>query len=249
MGHLTLSKEEKMNKHASQIVVAIVCGLLGFLLAYQYKVLAEKGTTETNYSSDIMAEVENLKNEKEELKVANSELNEKLSALEEGAADVGEVELEIKKQLDTARKQLGLMDVKGPGVKITLSLKSTMFGTNSGDSSRLLTDSDLVSLVNTLWFSKAEAISINGFRITPQSGIKFGGTDIWIGAAGRIDPSKEIVILAIGDIGQLNTGLKFQSFEYGNYANYDNEKKESDEIIIEKTTQSLKSDYIKSVQN
>ena len=237
-----------MNKHASQIVVAIVCGLLGFLLAYQYKLLAEKGATETNYSSDIMAEVEKLKNEKEELKVANSQLNEKLSALEEGAADVGEVELEIKKQLDTARKQLGLMDVKGPGVKITLSLKSTMFGTNSGDSSKLLTDSDLVSLVNTLWFSKAEAISINGFRITPQSGIKVGGTDIWIGAAGRIDPSKEIVILAIGDIAQLNTGLKFQSFEYGNYANYDNEKKESDEIIIEKTTQSLKSDYIKSVQ-
>jgi len=68
MGHLTISKEEKMNKHASQIVVAIVCGLLGFLLAYQYKVLAGKGTTETNYNSDIMAEVENLKNEKEELK-------------------------------------------------------------------------------------------------------------------------------------------------------------------------------------
>lgn len=238
-----------MKKQASQVVVAVVCGLLGFLLAYQYKVLAGKGTTEANYNSDILSEVESLKNEKEELKVTNSELNEKLAALEQGAAAEGNVELEIKNQLDTARKQLGLLDVKGPGVKISLSLKSSMFGNNAGDSSRLLTDNELVSLVNALWFSKAEAISINGFRITPQTGIKVAGNVIWVGAQGRIDPSEKMEILAIGDIAKLKSGLDFESFEYGNYTNYDSEIKENDEIIIQKTTQSLKSDYIHLVQD
>jgi uncharacterized protein YlxW (UPF0749 family) len=238
-----------MNKHASQIVVAVVCGLLGFLLAYQYKVLAGRGTTETNYNSDILAEVESLKNEKEELKATNSELNQKLTALEQGAAQAGDVELEIKNQLDNARKQLGLMDVQGQGVKIKLSLKSSMFGTNDGDSSRLLTDNELVTIVNSLWFSKAEAVSINGFRITPQTGIKVAGNVIWVGAAGRVDPSEDIEILAIGEIAKLKEGLKFQPFEYGNFSNYVVDIKEDDEIVIEKTTQSLKSDYIKSVQN
>lgn len=238
-----------MKKQASQVVVAVVCGLLGFLLAYQYKVLAGKGASEANYNSDIIKEVENLKSEKEELKITNSELNEKLAALEQGATEKGSVELEIKKQLDTARKQLGLLDVKGPGIKVNISLKSSMFGTNEADGSRLLTDNELVALVNALWFSKAEAISINGFRITPQTGIKVAGNVIWIGTQGRVDPSEKIEVLAIGDIVKLKTGLNFETFEYGNYTNYDTDIKENDEIIIQKTTQSLKSDYIKLVQN
>jgi uncharacterized protein YlxW (UPF0749 family) len=237
-----------MKKQASQVAVAVVCGLLGFLLVYQYKVLASKGNTETNYNSDILSEVESLKSEKEELKATNEELNKKLTALEQGAADEGNVEQEIKKQLDIARKQLGLVDVKGPGVKISISLKSNMFSNNDSDNSRVLSDVELISLVNTLWFSKAEAISINGYRITPQTGIKVAGNDIWVGVAGRINPRKDIEVLAIGDTARIKNGLEFETFEVGAYTNYQVNTKESDDITIEKTTQTLKSDFIKDVQ-
>ena len=111
-----------MKRTVSQIFVAIVCALLGFLLTYQFKQLNIANRKNIDYnSSDILLELENLKKEKEDLQKNNEILSEELKQLEDAAAEEGEVEGEIKKQLDNARMQLGLLDVKGPGLTITLT--------------------------------------------------------------------------------------------------------------------------------
>ena len=231
-----------MKRVASQLVVAVVCGFLGFLLTYQFKLLNTKDELTNSYeNSDILQEVESLKKEKEELEEANATLNEEIKALEDKATSEGELEAEIKKKLDNARMQLGLVDVKGPGIIITLTPKTSIFGTNTSDSVRTITDDELVYLVNTLWYSRAEAISINDIRITPQTGIKNAGSSISIGSAGRVDPSSEIVIKVIGDKSKLNVGVSYGgSLETGALKNYTNDVKSSDEITIIKTTQTLK---------
>ena len=237
-----------MKRHKSQVAVAIVCSLLGFLLAYQYKELAlNKKAQSGNYSnSDILDEVESLKKEKKQLQETNDELNKKLTDLEQQAVS-GNVEQEIKKQLDNSRLQLGLVDAQGPGIKIKLSLKTNLFNSNIADSTSTLSDADLVSIVNTLWFSKAEAISINGYRITQQTGIKVSGNYIWIGSAGRIIPTEDIVIEAIGDIKSMKAGLDVQTFTYGNYNYYDVKIDEYDNLVLKKTTQALRNDYVTAV--
>ena len=202
-----------MKRVASQLVVAVVCGFLGFLLTYQFKLLNTKDELTNSYeNSDILQEVESLKKEKEELEEANATLNEEIKALEDKATSEGELEAEIKKKLDNARMQLGLVDVKGPGIIITLTPKTSIFGTNTSDSVRTITEDELVYLVNTLWYSRAEAISINDIRITPQTGIKNAGSSISIGSAGRVDPSSEIVIKVIGDKSKLNVGVSYGGF-------------------------------------
>ena len=111
-----------MNRAVSQVVVAAVCALLGFLLTYQFKELNSANSGNIDYnSSDILSEIENLKKEKEDLQKNNEILSEELKQLEDAAAKEGEVEGEIKKQLDNARMQLGLLDVKGPGLVVTLA--------------------------------------------------------------------------------------------------------------------------------
>ena len=239
-----------MKRVASQLVVAVVCGFLGFLLTYQFKLLNTKDELTNSYeNSDILQEVESLKKEKEELEEANATLNEEIKALEDKATSEGELEAEIKKKLDNARMQLGLVDVKGPGIIITLTPKTSIFGTNTSDSVRTITEDELVYLVNTLWYSRAEAISINDIRITPQTGIKNAGSSISIGSAGRVDPSSEIVIKVIGDKSKLNVGVSYGgSLETGALKNYTNDVKSSDEITIIKTTQTLRSDYVIPVQ-
>ena len=58
-----------MKRVASQLVVAVVCGFLGFLLTYQFKLLSKKNELTNSYeNSDILKEVESLKKEKEEKK-------------------------------------------------------------------------------------------------------------------------------------------------------------------------------------
>ena len=46
---------------------------------------------------------------------------------------------------------LGLLDVKGPGITITLTPKSNIFGTNS-DSFRPVSEDEIVDIVNSLRF-------------------------------------------------------------------------------------------------
>ena len=239
-----------MKRVASQLVVAVVCGFLGFLLTYQFKLLSKKNELTNSYeNSDILKEVESLKKEKEELEEANATFNEEIKALEEKATSEGELEAEVKKKLDNARMQLGLVDVKGPDIIITLTPKTSIFGTNTSDSIRTITEDELVYLVNTLWYSRAEAISINDIRITPQTGIKNAGSSISIGSAGRVDSSSEIIIKVIGDKSKLNVGVSYGgSLETGALKNYTNDVKSSDEITITKTTQTLRSDYLIPVQ-
>lgn len=243
-----------MKRHKSQIAVAVVCAILGFLLSYQYKELKVSSSTSTSNtsgynSSELLDEVEGLKKEKKELSKKNEDLTDRLNSLEQTAASKGDVEKDIVNQLQTARMQLGLLSAKGSGIKITLILKSNMFSSNSIDSTNLLQDSDLVSIVNTLWFSKAEAISINDYRVTPQTGIKASGNYIWIGSAGRINPSEKIEIKAIGDTKTMKVGLDFQTFSIGNLSYYDTSIDEQGSMVIDKTSQSLRSDYVTVVSD
>lgn len=240
-----------MKKSTSQISIAIVCALLGFLLAYQFKLLNKNNESKIeNYNkSDVIAELDSLKKEKEGLQNKNNSLSEELKKLEEAASKEGNVGKEIKNQLDSARMHLGLVDVKGPGVTIKITPKTSIFGSSTDDMGRSITEEELIHIINLLWYSKAEAISINGYRITPQTGIKNSSNYIWIGTAGKVSPKEPITIKAIGDKARLNVGLNFPgSLDFGALQNYNCEVEQSDNIVIDKTTQTIKSDYLKPVE-
>lgn len=233
-----------MKKITSQIFVAVVCGFLGFLLAHQFKLLNEKNKVNLpNQNFDIISEIDALKKEKEELINTNNSLSEQLKELEEKASSSGSVEAEIKKQLDNARMNLGLLDVKGPGIIITITPKSNIFGGNTDN--RSITEDEIVHIVNSLRYIKAEALSVNDYRLTPQTGIKSSGNWIWIGTA-KIDPKEKITIKAIGDKQALSVAANFIGvLDYGALRNYSCEVKENDEIVISKSNQTLKNEYVK----
>jgi flagellar motor component MotA len=61
-----------LKKHGSQIAVAIVCCILGFILTYQFKTLIKqeneiKINTTNRDSADVTAEIEQYKKTKEEM--------------------------------------------------------------------------------------------------------------------------------------------------------------------------------------
>lgn len=238
-----------MKRTGSQIVVAIVCALLGFLLAYQFKALTKQKNNNTYGNSDVLAQVDSLKKEKEELEETNASLMEDLKRLENSAAEGGAVETEIRNQLNNARMQLGLVDVKGPGVEITITQKTNIFSSPSTDSGKSLGELELNHLINVLWYAKAEAVSVNDIRITSQTGIKNASSWISISGAGRVDPASKIVIKAIGDKNKLKEGATFKdTLTFGALTNYNVNVEPKDDIIINKTSQSLKSEFLTPVE-
>lgn len=94
-----------------------------------------------------------------------------------------------------SRENIGIrtasVPVTGPGLRITLTPAVSDGG--SGD----ITDSDLQTVVNALWFVGAEAISVNGQRIGTLSSIRTGGAAVTVNYV-SINPPYEV--RAIGDV-------------------------------------------------
>lgn len=236
-------------KLSSQISIGIVCAILGFMSVTQIRAMKKKVKTDISAKDkeEITLEIENLKKEKEELIKVNKGLSEKLNKIEEAAVSEGELEQKTKDDLDKTRVLLGEEDAQGPGIILYLNLKSPLV---IGQNVNYIREYELTHIINLLNFSGAEAISINGYRITQQTGIKNASDFIWIGDESRISPSKSIQIKAIGDINKLKKGIVFPGeMEYGSLINYDYKIEEKKDLTIEKSSQVLSSEYLKKVED
>ncbi|MEV5593872.1 DUF881 domain-containing protein [Streptomyces sp. NPDC052496] len=138
--------------------------------------------------------------------------------------DVGAMQREALKKHGGDRAELlallaGSTQVTGPGVKLVVddakSAKSSGGGpresTGFSDTGRLR-DRDLQRVVNGLWASGAEAVSVNGQRLTSLSAIRAAGDAILVDNKPLVPP---YTVLAVGDGHRLATA--FQDSADGQY--------------------------------
>lgn len=85
----------------------------------------------------------------------------------------------------------GTTRVVGPGVQITVDDSTTLTGTDAE-----VLDQDLRQLVNGLWTAGAEAIAINGHRLSARTAIRGAGSAITVDYSSLTRP---YVVSAIGD--------------------------------------------------
>jgi uncharacterized protein YlxW (UPF0749 family) len=97
----------------------------------------------------------------------------------------------LSTRLDRLGVVTGATPVTGPGVKVVVDDAPGA----AGDKQRVL-DEDLQKLVNALWASGAEAISINGQRLSNLSAIRFAGSAITVNF---VSLSRPYTVLAVGD--------------------------------------------------
>lgn len=97
----------------------------------------------------------------------------------------------VAAELDLLALRSGTSAVRGPGVEIVVD-----DAVNAESDRNKVLDSDLQKLVNGLWRAGAEAISINGQRLTNLSAIRHAGSAITVNFTSLSRPYR---ILAIGD--------------------------------------------------
>jgi uncharacterized protein YlxW (UPF0749 family) len=97
----------------------------------------------------------------------------------------------ILAELNLLRLRAGTSAVRGPGLEILVDDAKNP----ETDRQRVL-DTDLQKIVNGLWRAGAEAISINGQRLTALSAIRHGGQGITVNFRELARPYR---ILAVGD--------------------------------------------------
>jgi uncharacterized protein YlxW (UPF0749 family) len=109
-------------------------------------------------------------------------------------------EVKLGSRLTTLGVAAGTVAVTGPGVTVTVDNAA-----NSGeDPAGVIRDSDLQLLVNGLWQAGAEAVAVNGHRLTSLSSIRYAGRAITVNYQSLTPP---YVVAATGDPDTLPAAL------------------------------------------
>jgi uncharacterized protein YlxW (UPF0749 family) len=101
----------------------------------------------------------------------------------------------VASQLDSLELQTGLVPVSGPGVEVSLDDAPASNQSAQQGEGRIY-DRDLQDVTNALWAAGAEAIAINGQRLTAQSAIRTAGEAILVDLQPLAPP---YLIDAVGD--------------------------------------------------
>ena len=245
-----------MKRISSQVIVALVCCILGFMLAYQFRMLTkyQKKQADNKSASDITVENEMFKKEKTEMQKKIDELQMQIKKYEEAAGSSNESNKQIVNELERTRMLVGETEVEGPGLNVYIKpISNIILGSNV--EKKKITDQDLVLLINELRFAGAEAISINNYRITSRTGIKIsGGANSFIVLDGqrKISQDEQITITAIGNKELLWSTISFRGALniIPSYAQGDCEIKyeKSDKLKIPSSNMPMKFEYAKPVK-
>jgi len=189
-------------------MVTLCALLVGVLLMFQLKAQA-KVNERTSNTPDIVSALAPYTYSIDQLQAENTKLQTELDQYQRGAAAALLADTRLK------RTQLlaGSVPVKGPGLRIVLDDSKKEITNKEEVNNYIIHEQYLRKLVNALWNSGAEAIAINGQRLTALTTIFCTGTVINIGSVAETPP---YVIEVIGDSDKLVKGIEFvEKFELG----------------------------------
>ncbi len=186
-------------KTTGYVSIMLVALFLGVMLAVQFRVVnrAPVGIS-TDRAKEIVDELNQIDLERESLHKEISDLNYKLEQANQGK---NEAVMALKGELEKARLSAGLVAVTGPGLEVVLDNPED----GVGNGVFIIYAEDLLKVVNELWGSGAEAISINSQRIIATTEIRLAAPFININTKRVVPPFQ---VLAIGDPDALANALE-----------------------------------------
>lgn len=192
-------------KHDSVLSVTIICLVLGAMLALQFRTQLQMGDVSGYRRADALAQMlANTRSQADQQREEITTLRAELGKYQASVMDKDKLMGLVNERLASDQIALGLVDVKGPGVAISIADSSLRADAPGAEELFLVHDSDLWPVVNELRSAGAEAISINGQRVVGSTAIRCAGPVINVNSV-PIDPPFEI--LAIGNPDTLYNAL------------------------------------------
>lgn len=239
-----------MKKKEIAITLGLMCLVLTFLIAIQLKTIKNasvtvgESLTENNLRDEVLKYKEQYDNAYRELKKAQEELESQ----RQKAAQKDESSSQTEKELQENNKLLGLTEVSGEGLIVTIqdnqSVTSETIGVLDNISYYLVHDEDLRIIINELKNAGAEAISVNDQRIVPITSITCDGNVILVNNTKLSSP---FTIKAIGNSASLSGALLRPGgyIETLNNTGIITSVKKSDTIKVVKYEEVISSKYLK----
>lgn len=172
-----MNAAERLRLRASQIAMTVALFSMAFLVVAQLRTSRAITSAVQIPTRNVYAMATLLRAEREarqSLEAQVTTLRTQLETYERAVTEGRSLAEAMGKELETLRIALGLKAMRGPGVVVRLSdPKSQPKGANPV----VVTYQDIVAVVNELWAAGAEAIAVNGQRVTATTGLsQVGGT-------------------------------------------------------------------------
>lgn len=182
-----------------QLAVAFVCVILGIMLAFQFRVQENiRQSLPYQRSEEAATMIKDLQDERDRLRAEISTLRDTLANNSSGASAA---------ELQRSRVFAGLTEMTGQGIIITMNDSKKPANPNQDPNLFLIHDDDVLKVINELRAAGAEAISINGQRVTATTEIRCAGPTISINHTQTAPP---LEIRAIGDAVTLENALRMR---------------------------------------
>jgi uncharacterized protein YlxW (UPF0749 family) len=142
--------------------------------------------------AELIAQIQKRQDDQEALSRAINAVGDDVTELQSAVGDEVSRNTSIVERLETLGVSAGTLAVSGPGMEITVDdAPADQAGTGG-----VILDTDLQSLANALWMAGAEAVSIDGHRLTSLTAIRFAGEAITVDNVSLTPPYD---VVAIGD--------------------------------------------------
>ncbi|GAA0569126.1 DUF881 domain-containing protein [Paractinoplanes ferrugineus] len=157
--------------------LAVTLVVLGFLLVVAYQQTVADEPARTKARATLIDQVQKRRDDTVDLQNRADQLSDEVNSLRE--RELGGATVARLRDLEAAT---GLAAVKGSGAKVTLADGPTPINALTGErnTAARVKDTDLQLATNALWSQGAEAVTINGQRLTATSTIRQAGEAILV---------------------------------------------------------------------
>jgi len=179
-----------MEAPSPRVTVAVAAAILGFLavLAARQPPLATREIRRLELADLIRAEDARVRRIRGDIRQLQTEMA--------NLGDVGAEVRALRDQADEVAAMAGAAPVEGPGLVVTLD-DSRARRSPTGDPNDLIVhERDIQTVVNALWAAGAEAVGINGERLTATSAVRCAGNTLLLHGALHSPPYR---IAGVGD--------------------------------------------------
>lgn len=237
------------------LMIGVMCFLLVFMITLQIRTInvSESDILRLKTENELRDEINQWKDVYANATEKINELNSKISDYQKSASMENDAVALIKKELDSANILAGLVAVKGEGIIITLddteALNDIAIQAGYYDpSAYIIHDSDLLMVINELRSAGAEAISINGQRITSSTEVRCVGPQVTINGVRVVAPFE---ILAIGESTKLQGSLNLRGgiIDSLKASSIDVTIEKKEEIVISAFEKPITYQYAKSLDD
>lgn len=232
---MNLEKKQKF-----QISISIVVLILVFAMTWQIKGVRKTNTVQGQMSNRIETLQQDYKTElekNEKLLQQIIELQNDLTKYREQVTESGGAAKILKEELTRAETIAGLTDVSGSGIIVTITDGSSqnIGGIVQDDGYGIVHDSYLLTILNELRASGAEALSLNDERILATSEIRCVGPTVSVNNTKQAAPFE---IKVIGNPDTLENALRMPGgvVEQAGFYGVDVNIKKSNKLLVKKYT-------------